>query len=61
MNIVLIVNDFRDTEWVQMYKENCWYIVSHYVGRELKRKCRYEDFFQAIECLKEWRSYFKGE
>ena len=61
MNIVMIANEFHDTEWVSMTLENGWYIVVHYVGNELKRKCRYDDFFEAIECLKEWQSYFEGE
>ena len=61
MTIVMFINEFHDTEWVSMSKENCWYIVAHYVGNELKRKCRYDDFFEAVECLKEWQSYFGGE
>lgn len=61
MGIVMIIIEFRDSERVSMQKEGVWYIVDHYVGNELKRKCRYDDFFEAVECLKEWNSYFEGE
>ena len=59
MNIIMIPNEDHDTEWVSMEKEENWFIVHHYVGNELKRKCRYDDFFEAIECLKEWQYYFE--
>jgi hypothetical protein len=59
MNIVLILNESNSTEWVSMEKCGSWYIVCHYVGNMLKRKCRFDDFFEAVKCLKEWNSYFE--
>ena len=59
MNIVIIENEAQESEWVKMDKDGNWYIVIHYVNNEVERKCRYDDFFEAIETLKEWRSYFE--
>ena len=59
--ITSIVNEYHNTEWVYMEKSGVWYIVCHYVNNEVKRKCRYDDFFEAVECMKEWYSYFEGE
>lgn len=58
MNIVLVINENNEGEWVKMNKEGTWFIVYHYVNNELKRRCRYDDFFEAIEAFKEWQSYF---
>ena len=59
MNIVIITNENKETEWVKMEKNGYLYTVYHYVNNELERKCIYDDFFAAVETLKEWASYFE--
>ena len=59
MNIVIIENEKNETEWVKMDKSGYLYTVYHYVNNELEGKCKYDDFFAAVECLKEWESYFE--
>ena len=59
MTIVIIENENYENEWVPMDKNGYLYTVYHYVDNELKSKCRYDDFFAAVECLKEWISYFE--
>ena len=58
-NIVLIENEDHYNEWVKMDKYENWYIVYHYADNVVQRKCMYDDFFEAIECLNEWQSYFE--
>ena len=60
-NIVIIENEAYDSEWVKMDKDGYWYIVYHYVNNEVKRKCRYDDFFEAVAAMELWRSYFEFE
>lgn len=59
MNIVLLMNENDESEWVQMDKYGRRFTVYHFVNNEIKRKCRYDDFFEATEALKEWKSYFR--
>ena len=59
MNVVIIENENNEAEWVQMDKSGYLYIVYHYVENELERKCRYDDFYMAVETMKEWQSYFE--
>ena len=59
MNVVIIENENNEREFVNMDKDGNWYTVYHYVNNEVKRKCKYDDFFEAIETLKEWVSYFE--
>lgn len=61
MNIVLLMNETDESEWVKMDKDGTWFTVVHYVNDEVKRKCRYDDFFEATEALKEWQSYFRQD
>ena len=61
MNIVLVLNEDNESEWVKMDKDGTWYTVYHYVNNEIERKCRYDDFFEATEALKEWQSYFRQD
>lgn len=59
MNIVLIINENNDNEYVKINKEGSWFIVYHYVNNEVKRKLNHDDFYAAVETLKEWESYFE--
>ena len=59
MNIVIIENENNATEWVKMDKDGNWYTVYHYVNNEVEMKCKYDDFFEAVETMKEWFSYFE--
>ena len=59
MNIVIITNEKNESEWVKMDRDGNWYIVYHYVHNNVHRKCKYDDFFAAVETLKEWHSYFE--
>ena len=56
MTIVIIENE---NEWVKMEKANNWYIVYHYVNNNVQRKCRYDDFYMAVETMKEWQTFFE--
>ena len=58
MNVTIIENENNESEWVKMDKDGSWYIVYYYVNNEVAMKCKYDDFFEAVECLKEWESYF---
>ena len=59
MNIVIIENENNETEWVKMDKNGYLYTVYHYVNNEVEMKCSYDDFFRAVECLKEWQTFFE--
>ena len=59
MSIVRIENEAQESECVKMDKYENWYIVYHYADNVVQRKCIYDDFFEAVECLKEWESYFE--
>lgn len=61
MNIVLVMNENNESEWVKMDRDGTWLIVYHYINNEVERKCRYDDFFDATEALKEWMSYFRQD
>ena len=59
MNIVIITNDNNESEWVKMEKNGYLYTVYHYINNNLERKINHDDFFAAVETLKEWHSYFE--
>ena len=59
MNIVLIMNENNNNEWVKMEKNGYLYTVYHYVNDNLERKLNHDDFYAAVETLKEWQSYFE--
>jgi len=58
MTIYLETNEKTDSEWVVLSREGCLYIVKHYVDSNPVRKVRCDDFFTAVEYVKEWKSYF---
>lgn len=58
MTIYLETNEKTDSEWVVLSLENGWYVVKHYVDSLPERKVRCDDFFAAVEYVKEWKSYF---
>ena len=59
MNIVFILNENNNSECVEMNKEGNWFVVYHYVNDNLERKLKHDDFYAAVETLKEWQSYFE--
>ena len=59
MTIYMETNEKTDSEWVVLSLENGWYFVKHYVDSLPERKVRCDDFFTAVEYVKEWKgSYF---
>jgi hypothetical protein len=59
MTIVIIENENNASEWVKMEKNGYLYTVYHYINNNLERKLNHDDFYAAVETLKEWESYFE--
>ena len=45
-------------EWIKMDKNGDLYTVYRYINNNVQRKCIDDDFFSAVECLKEWKTFF---
>ena len=59
MTIVIIENENNANEWIKMEKANTWYIVYYYANNNVQKKCMYDDFYMAIETMKEWQTFFE--
>ena len=59
MNVAIIINENNNNEWVKMEKNGYLYTVYHYINNNLERKLNHDDFYAAVETLKEWYAYFE--
>jgi hypothetical protein len=59
MTIVIIENENNNSEWVKMEKNGYLYTVYHYVNNNIERKLNHDNFYAAVETMKEWESYFE--